>query len=229
MAVMCGRATLSTSPEELKELFELEQAPELIPRYNIAPSQSVAVIREPHRLELLRWGLLPARAKRHGGINVRIETVARVPDYRSSFRSRRCLVIVDGFYEWQREGKLKKPFLVQRPDKRPFALAGIWDRSTTVDGEVIDSCAVITRDAEGDIAKLHDRMPLILAPEDYAPWLDSRTENAVKLLRPAGMALVLYAVNPIVNSPANDDARCIEPVDPTSVVGETRSLFPHPA
>jgi putative SOS response-associated peptidase YedK len=222
---MCGRATLSTPPDELRELFELEHAPELIPRYNIAPSQPIAVIRQPRRLELLRWGLLSAHAKRHGGINVRIETVARAPDYRSSFRTRRCLVIVDGFYEWQREGKLKKPFLVQRPDKKPFALAGIWDRFTTADGEVIDSCAVITKDAEGDIAKLHDRMPLILAPEDYAPWLDGRTENAVQLLRAAGTPLVLLGVSPFVNNPAHEDPRCIEPADSSLLVGETRSLF----
>lgn len=198
--------------------------PEVIPRFNIAPSQSIAVIRQPHRLELLRWGLLSAHAK-HGGINVRVESVARAPAYRFSFQSRRCLVIVDGFFEWKREGKVKRPFLVRRPDKKPFALAGIWDRSTTSDGEVIDSCAIITRGAAGATAELHDRMPLILAPDQYAHWLDSHTKKGAELLTAADVELVVHPVGPRVNSPANDDARCIEPVEAALGLGETGTLF----
>jgi putative SOS response-associated peptidase YedK len=227
---MCGRATLSTPPEDLRELFELDEMPPLIPRYNIAPTQPIAVIRQPHRLELLRWGLIPAgttdQAKAPRGINVRVETVARVPAYRSSLRARRCLVIVDGFFEWQRSGKLKKPFLIQRPDRKPFALAGIWDRFVTADGEVVESCAIITRDAPQPIAWLHDRMPLILPPEQWAPWLDSKNREAEALLHPeAPEGLVIRGVSTLVNNPDNDDPRCIEPAPEGLLVGENRSLF----
>src|ERR1700722_6772791 len=117
---MCGRAALSTSPEELREFFGLDATPELPRRFNIAPTQPIAVIRKPNHLELLRWGLLSVK---HGGINVRVETVARAPAYRNSFRHRRCLVIVDGFFEWRRREKEKQPFFVRRNDGKPFALA----------------------------------------------------------------------------------------------------------
>jgi putative SOS response-associated peptidase YedK len=219
---MCGRATLSTRPEDLREAFGLEEMPELISRYNIAPTQPVAVIRQLHRLELLRWGLPSAP---HGGINVRIETVARAPAYRSCFRARRCLVIVDGFYEWKREGKAKQPFLIQRPDKKPFALAGIWDSSVSPVGEVVESCAVITRDAAGPVAELHDRMPVILPPTSYDAWLDVTSKDPIQLLDQTGTELALHAVSPLVNNPANDDARCIEPKRDELLVGQNRTLF----
>jgi putative SOS response-associated peptidase YedK len=222
LAIMCGRAILTTSPEDLRELFDLHEMPELIPRFNIAPSQPVAVIRQPHRLELLRWGLPSAPG---GGINVRVETVARAPAYRSSFRTRRCLVVVDGFYEWKREGKNKQPFLIQRPDKKPFALAGIWDSSVSSVGEVIESFAIITRNAAGPVAALHDRMPVILPRSSYASWLDASSMNAVQLLVPEETELLLRAVSPLVNNPANDDARCLEPRGEGLLVGENGTLF----
>jgi putative SOS response-associated peptidase YedK len=224
---MCGRTTLSTPPQELRDLFGLEEVPDLMPRYNIAPTQPIAVIREAHKLELLRWGLIPHGTHappRGGGINVRVETVTRVPAYRSSFRSRRCLVIVDGFYEWKKDGKLRRPFLFQYPDRRPLALAGIWDRTTTADGEIVDSCAIVTTAAAGPVAELHDRMPLILEPARFAPWLDPTTRDPTELLRDGQAALAGREVNPLVNNPANDDPRCIEPADEQKV-GETRSLF----
>jgi putative SOS response-associated peptidase YedK len=222
---MCGRATLSTSPAELRDVFGLEAMPELVPRYNVAPSQPIAVVREPHRLELLRWGLPPAAGARGPGINVRIETVARAPAYRASFRSRRCLVVVDGFFEWQRDGKTSRPFLLRRPDGRPFALAGIWDRTITADGEIIDACAVVTRAAVGAVAKLHGRMPFILAPDQHDAWLDTSLHDASKLLVPGDVDLVARAVGPLVNNPANDDPRCLEPIGEGPQLGETGSLF----
>jgi putative SOS response-associated peptidase YedK len=225
---MCGRTTLSTPPEDLRELFGLDETPSLIPRYNIAPTQPIAVIREPRKMELMRWGLIPhgghTLAAGARGINVRVETVARVPAYRSSFRARRCLVIVDGFFEWKKDGKLRKPFLFRRPERRPFALAGIWDRATTADGEIVESCAIITRSAVGAVAELHDRMPLILGPELFEPWLDPTTENPTELLHGGEVDLAGQAVNPLVNNPVNDDPRCVEPVD-GEASGETRSLF----
>jgi putative SOS response-associated peptidase YedK len=211
---MCGRATLSTPGDEIREVFGLDETPDLLPRFNIAPTQPIAVIREPRRLELLRWGLVLPGAHRHGaqGINVRVESIARAPAYRESFRKRRCLVIVDGFFEWQRRDKVKQPFFVRRDGGRPFALAGIWDRSTTPIGAQIDSCAVITGDSKGVTAELHNRMPLIVPDTGYARWLDPSVRELADLLVPSAEGLVIYPVSTLVNSPANDDPRCVEPV-----------------
>jgi putative SOS response-associated peptidase YedK len=203
---MCGRAKLSVSENDLRKLFQLEEIPLLNPRFNIAPSQDLAVIREPHKLELLHWGL--QNVGRARGINVRAETVARAPQYRDSFRSRRCLIVVDGFYEWQRRNERKQPFLVRRADSKAFALAGIWDR----DAQGEPTCAVITAQAQGVVADLHDRMPVIIAPTAYARWLDPDEHKPTDLLRPDASELVSDPVSTFVNSPANDDPRCIEPI-----------------
>ncbi len=224
---MCGRATLSTPSDELREVFGLDGVPELPPRFNIAPTQSIAVIRQPHRLELLRWGLTLPGPHRHGAqrINVRVESVARAPAYRESFRKRRCLVIVDGFFEWMRRDKAKLPFFVRRQDGKPFALAGIWESSTRADGESVDSCAVITGEAQGVVVGLHDRMPLIVPTVGYARWVDPSGRDLADLLVPSAAGLVTYPVSTLVNSPANDDARCIEPVAEGSEPKGTLLLF----
>jgi putative SOS response-associated peptidase YedK len=223
---MCGRVTLSTPGDELREVFGLGEEPDLPPRFNIAPTQPIAVIREPRRLELLRWGLILPGAHPHGaqGINVRVESVARAPAYRESFRKRRCLVIVTGFFEWQRRDKAKQPFFVRREDGKPFALAGIWDRSTAHDGEVTDSCAVITGDARGAMSALHHWMPLIVPATGFARWLDPGGRELVDLLVPDANGLVAYPVSALVNSPANDNPRCIEPMADGAELG-TLSLF----
>jgi putative SOS response-associated peptidase YedK len=221
---MCGRATLTTSPEDLRSALGLDDVPDLLPRYNIAPSQTIAVVREPRRLELLRWGLSSHHGA-HAGINVRVETVARAPAYRDSLRNRRCLVVVDGFYEWRRLGKTKTPFLLRRPDGEPFALAGIWDRAVTGDGEIVEGCAVITTPARGVVRELHDRMPLVLPPDRFAPWLDGGLKDVSPLLEPAPVDFVARAVSTAVNSPANDDPRCVEPVAHAPGLGETGWLF----
>jgi putative SOS response-associated peptidase YedK len=224
---MCGRATLSTPGDELRDIFGLDEVPEFPPRFNIAPTQPIAVIREPRRLELLRWGLVLPGAHRHGaqGINVRVETVARAPAYRESFRKRRCLVIVSGFFEWQRRDKVKQPFFIRREDSKPFALAGIWDSSITSHGEVIESCAVITGDSKGAMTELHNRMPLIVPATGYARWLDPSGRELADLLVPSATGLVTYPVSTLVNSPANDDPRCIEPVAEGAELKGTLSLF----
>jgi putative SOS response-associated peptidase YedK len=210
---MCGRATLKTPLSELRRLLGLQgELPEIGPRFNIAPSQPLPIVRTPHRLELLRWGL-PTRVRPM--INVRAETVARAPQYRDSFRLRRCLVIVDGFYEWQRVGKHKRPFYVLRDDAQPFALAGIWDG---------DGCAVITAPARGVLATLHDRMPVLLAPDAYDRWLDVEAKQLSELLTPNADGLRAYAVSTLVNNPANDDPGCIEPAD-DNALGENLELF----
>ncbi len=223
---MCGRTLLSTPPEDLRELFGLDEVPDLKPRYNIAPSQPIAVIRQPRRLELLRWGLL--HPKGHGpGINARVETVARSSAYRDSFHKRRCLVVVDGFYEWQRVDKRKQPFAIRRGDGKPFALAGIWEESITSEGEVIETCAILTGEAKGVVVPIHGRMPLIVPHEAYARWLapEVPTAELMALLASDTSALVTYPVSTLVNSPDNDDARCLEPATPGELVTGTMSLF----
>jgi putative SOS response-associated peptidase YedK len=225
---MCGRTTLTTDTADLREFFDLTEQPELAPRYNIAPTQPIAVIREPHRLELLRWGLiLPDRRR---GINARVETVARAPAYRESFRKRRCLVVVDGYFEWKKQEKARQPFLIRREDRKPLALAGIWEHATTSDGEIIDCCAIITGPAAGIVSPIHDRMPLVMPKEAFERWLshDARTEELLRLIAPDG-GLTAYPVSTAVNSPANDDPRCLEAIPEAQANAGTLPLFEQPA
>ena len=211
---MCGRAVLRTPGDELRELFGLDEMPEEVePRFNIAPSQLVAVIRTPRRLELLRWGLV----RPEGGpkINIRVESVARNPSTRRTFQRARCLVVVNGFYEWRREAAgANQPFLLQQEDKKPFALGGIWEASHTADGEVVESAAVLTCDARPPVAEIHDRMPLIIPPAAYARWLDTGADVTDLLSPPEVSALVAVGVSTYVNSPLNDDPRCVNPAAP---------------
>ena len=171
---MCGRTVLAASPENLREVFGLDHVPELKPHYNIPPSQPLAVVRvlrgspTPARtMDLLRWGLVPAWADDLKMGNrlalARVETVATTPAFRDAFRSRRCLVVVDGFYEWKRDGKsASHPYVFRRPDQAPFALAGLWDRWTSKDGEVVESCAILTQPALPPVSEVHGRMPVML-------------------------------------------------------------------
>lgn len=213
---MCGRATLSTPEQELRKLFKLREIPLLNPRFNIAPSEDLAVVREPHKLELVRWGLSTVGKTR--GVNVRAESVARAPQYRESFRRRRCLVLVDGFYEWQRRsGRGKQPFLVHRADGKAFALAGIWRD---------DECAIITGPAEGVVKELHDRMPIVIRPDGYERWLN-HDEWPTDLLGPNADDLVAHAVSQLVNSPKNDDPRLVEPVPDQPENLDARALAGH--
>jgi putative SOS response-associated peptidase YedK len=210
---VCGRAILVATVEVLEDIFGLTEAPDLVaPRFNIAPSQPIALIREPHRLELVRWGLVLPGAKAPK-INLRAESVANNPATRDLARSRRCLVIVDGFYEWKREGKTSRPFLLQHPDGKPFALGGIWSRSAAPDGSPLDTCAILTRGAEGAVRALHDRMPFVVPPDAYAQWIDPSAKVVPLLAAPADTSFVAREVSARVSSPANDDAKCIEPPD----------------
>jgi putative SOS response-associated peptidase YedK len=180
---MCGRATLTVSVDELREVFELEEVPEMPPRFNIAPSQPLPVIRTPGRLELLPWGTKERRV-----INVRVERATTKP-------SNRCLVVVDGFYEWRDADK--QPFYFHRIDKKPFALAGV------VMGAGV---AIVTSAPLPGIVELHDRMPLILPKTDWTRWLGGEKPEATL------KGFEGYPVSTFVNSPKNDDARCIEPL-----------------
>ncbi|HEY8089583.1 MAG TPA: SOS response-associated peptidase [Polyangiaceae bacterium] len=221
---MCGRTSLASDPEDLREIFGLAETPRLAPHYNVPPSQPVAVVRVPRpgqgrTLELMRWGLVPFWADDpkvgHRLSLARIETVATAPAFRDAVRRHRCLVVVDGFYEWKREGKKSsQPFFVQRPDHRPFALAGVWDRWVAKDGEVLESCAILTQPARAPVAALHDRMPVVLEKDAWDRWLDPAVTDTASLLAPRTADLVAHSVSPHVNDPRHDDPTCAAPCEP---------------
>jgi putative SOS response-associated peptidase YedK len=211
---MCGRAALTATREDLREAFGLDEAPDLPPRYNIHPSQLVSVMRAPGKLELLRWGLVPAWA-RDGKIGqklalARLETIASKPAFREAARHRRCLVVVSGFYEWQRAGtKASIPFLFRRSDERPFTLAGVWDRWVSRDGEILESCAIVTQAARPPMQAVHDRMPVVLEREAWSRWLDPSLPVSEATLEGHGPDLVGFAVGSHVNDPRHDDMECM--------------------
>jgi putative SOS response-associated peptidase YedK len=222
---MCGRFTLSTPAQTLQKLFDLPEVPELSPRYNIAPSEMLATVRLPEgkpsrELALLRWGLIPPWAEDpdvgNRMINARAETVATSPAFRGAFRRRRCLVPADGFYEWQRQGRHKQPYYLHMRDGSPFAFAGLWEHWKGPEGKVIESCTLITTEPSDLVRPVHNRMPVILAPDDYALWLDPGVQDVEPLkalLRPyPPEQMEAYPVSQMVNSPANDDPACVAPL-----------------
>ena len=221
---MCGRFTLHGNGEVVAEAFDLPEVPQLQPRYNITPSQTVAVVRSgvdqgSKELVFLRWGLIPAWADDpsigNRLANARSETVASKPSFRQAFRSRRCLIVSDGFYEWQKVNGRKQPYHIRLPDERPFGLAGLWERWDKGDSPV-ESCTILTTEANELMQLIHERMPVILSPEVYAPWLDPRccdTEKLARLLRPyPSEKMIAYKISTLVNNPKNDAAKCIEPI-----------------
>lgn len=219
---MCGRFTLRTNASRVAEAFGLDVVPDIVSRYNIAPTQSIAVVRlsgdgelRP-RLSLVRWGLIPFWAKDPSigarTINARSETVAERPTFRDSFRKRRCLVAADGFYEWKAAGKKKQPYYIHFADDRPFAFAGLWDRWKPADGEPIESCTILTTSASKSLASLHERMPVILRPEDHLAWLDG--SKGLELLAPnESEEIIATPVSTEVNNVRNHSPKCVEPVN----------------
>ncbi len=221
---MCARYTLTDTGELLIRQFRLAELPDdYRPRYNIASTQPVTVVlgAEGRRAASFRWGLIPYWAKdpRIGQklINARAETVAVKPSFRHSLRRRRCLVPADGFYEWRAHNGRKQPFRVVLAAGGVFAFAGLWDRWTSPEGEEVYSCTILTTDANDRIRPIHDRMPVILPPEDYDLWLDpgvQEPEAVLPLLRPAPDDLLrAYPVSTLVNSPRHDSPACIEAVN----------------
>lgn len=225
---MCGRFTLRAPASVIAEQFSLFDLPSLSPRYNIAPTQTVAVVRQVgesggagRELVNLRWGLIPHWAKDpaigNRMINARSESVAKKPAYRTALRRRRCLVAADGFYEWQPGGRRKQPYFIHMKDDRPFGFAGLWETWEGPENSYIESCTIITTDANALVAPIHDRMPVIVDPKDYGLWLDTSVQDPaplLPLLRPfQGDLLVAEPVGTRVNSPANDDAACIAPLN----------------
>ncbi|MFZ5915305.1 MAG: SOS response-associated peptidase [Chloroflexota bacterium] len=228
---MCGRFTLITPTAELAEQFTLPEAPTLPPRYNIAPGQPVATVRQApsgsgRELVMMQWGLVPswARDLKIGSrmINARSETAAEKPAFRSAFRRRRCLVLADGFYEWQHREHGKQPFYIRLQDGRPFGLAGLWEYWEGAEG-ALESCTILTTTPNDLMRPLHDRMPVILSPEHHDLWLDAavqQTERLQPLLAPySSQNMTAYPIGAWVNKPANEGPRCIEPLAQPGQIG----------
>ena len=241
---MCGRFTLTKEMREIAARFGVnyprgyagtgtidspansidptKPSPGLIPRYNIAPTQSVIVVNDTGERQLvpMRWGLIPSWAKDESIgnrlINARAETLAEKPAFRAALKKRRCLIPADGFYEWQKQGKLKQPVRIVLKSREPFAFAGLWEHWTSPAGEEVLSCTIVTTEANGLLKEVHDRMPVILTPESEAIWLDTQIDDLTKLLallKPYPSDLMEhYPVSRAVNSPANDTQDCIVPI-----------------
>lgn len=216
---MCGRASLTTPASAIEEEFDVAGVPALAPRYNIAPSEPMLVVRADEdgtrKPALVRWGLIrPGAESAKAPINLRIESAGRGA-LRSTLRERRCIVPLSGFYEWKRAGKARQPFNVRRRDGGVFGVAGLWDRLESGDLDPIESCLVLTTAANAVVEPIHDRMPVILDPASYGGWLDpSPKEARERLSRLQFLSEELlenYPVSSLVNRPGVEDPRCLEP------------------
>ena len=227
---MCGRFTLRSPANALAKLFELSEEPLLVPRYNIAPTQPVALVRMNAQMgqrewALTRWGLIPSWSKDPAigarMINARSETVSEKPSFRAPFKRRRCLVPADGFYEWRKMDGRKQPYYIGMADESPFAIAGLWEYWEGADGSALETCTLLTTDANELISGLHNRMPVIIEREDFDFWLGSGRDDDREhlsmlrhLLRPyPSEPMRVRAVSTYVNSPRNEGEECIMALD----------------
>lgn len=222
---MCGRYALTATPEEVQALFGYLDGEDFPPRYNIAPTQPVAIVRldrGTRNLALVRWGLVPAWVKdpRKFALlfNARAESAADKPAFRAAMRHRRCLFPASGFYEWRRgPGKTKQPYWIRPRDGGLVAFTGLWETWPDRDGGEIDTACILTTNANETVAAVHDRMPVVIFPADFDRWLNTdhfRPEDVVDLLRPAPDSLFeAVPVSQRVNAAANDDPGLQEPMD----------------
>ena len=188
---MCGRFAFYSPHEAIVRLFGVAAAPEIEPRWNIAPTQFIATVREaggPREVAMLYWGLVPSWAKEKAigarMINARSETLTEKPSFRNAFRRRRCLILADGYYEWQRSAAVKQPYFIALDDGEPFGMAGLWERwRDPVTGEPLESCCIVTTSPSPTVAHVHDRMPVIVPPDAYVEWLDPKNEATERLAR----------------------------------------------
>lgn len=233
---MCGRYTLTPSMDELlQEMGLLEDLQEALPRYNVAPTQKVPVLRledptdpqSPYRADLLRWGLIPSWAKDpsigNRMINARAETITEKPSFRDAFAVRRCVVLADGWYEWLKTPSGKQPVRIQLASGEPFGFAGIWERwepKKEVEGaeafDAVHTCAIITTEAAASLQRIHHRMPVVLKQGQWREWLHPDAPDPVlkDMLGPyAGEDLGVYPVSTDVNSPTNDRPGLVDPVE----------------
>ena len=223
---MCGRFTSKAKPVEIEREFGVTISDKKLfePRYNIAPSQTIAAVVESGGERIvsgLKWGLIPHWSKDDSFasklINARAETLAEKPSFREAFKKHRCIIPASGFYEWNKKGSgAKQPYYFYLKDKEIFGFAGLWEEwLDKTSGEIIETCAIITTEANQVLEPVHDRMPVILKPESYEQWLDTKendTENLQKLLAPYPPAkMASYEVSKSVNAPGTDSPELIEP------------------
>lgn len=224
---MCGRFAQRSGPKRLAREFQVKEMPEVEPRYNIAPTQGILSIRQmesDREAVFLKWGLVPSWAKDPAIgaklINARSETITEKPSFREAFKKRRCIIPADGFYEWQSTDGKKQPFFFQMKDERPFGFAGLWERWQGVAGQTIESCTILTTEANEVLLPVHDRMPVILHSDDYELWLDEdvrKRELLEDLLRPyPAKEMISYPVSTAINSPSNQGATLIERMEVNS-------------
>jgi putative SOS response-associated peptidase YedK len=219
---MCGRYQITTAPEAIRRMFRYVEQPNFPPRYNVAPTQPIPIVRltegERH-FALVRWGLIPSWVKDPKAfalvINARGESVNDKPAFRNAMRYRRCLIPADGFYEWKRDGTVKRPHHVRLAGGGPFAFAGLWESWSGPNGEEVETAAIVTTIANRALRLIHDRMPVMLEPDAYDMWLDCRNVDA-----PTASALIApirderveaYEISPAVNRVANDNADLLAP------------------
>ncbi|HRK25558.1 MAG TPA: SOS response-associated peptidase [Beijerinckiaceae bacterium] len=218
---MCGRYALTLPPAAVRAYFAYREQPNFPPRYNIAPTQPIALVRRQdgaRQFALARWGFLPGfvRDMREFPLilNARAEGIADKPSFRAAIRRRRCLIPADGYYEWQRAGRFKRPFLIRRPNRGPIAFAGLWETFHSPDGSEMDTACIITTAANATIAAVHERMPVVIEPGDFDLWLDpgSSGGDVLALLRPApDDALELLPVSDAVNRATTEGPEVQEP------------------
>jgi putative SOS response-associated peptidase YedK len=220
---MCGRYTLTSAPEAIRALFRYAEQPNFPPRYNIAPTQPIPIVRlveGKREFALVRWGLLPSWVKDPKAfsllINARGESVLDKPAFRAAMKYRRCLIPADGFYEWQKAGERKRPFYVRAKDSGPLAFAGLWECWTGPNGEELETAAIVTTHANRTLSPIHERMPVLVPPEAFDLWLDCKAvdaETAAALIAPArDDFLDAHEIAPAVNRVANDTPALIEPL-----------------
>lgn len=213
---MCGRYTLTATKEEFAQHFQTEQPKSLKARYNIAPTQNILTIaadETPRRAQSMRWGLIPHWVKdldswKANLINARAETINEKPSFKTAFKQRRCLIPATGFYEWSSD---KQPYYFDLKDSKLFAFAGLWESWKDEGQDAIASCTIITTKANDLAARIHHRMPVILAANDYQTWLDGNEDRARELLQPySAAAMELRRVSKLVNNPRNNKPECIQ-------------------
>jgi putative SOS response-associated peptidase YedK len=229
---MCGRVAQAKNPTEYGSMLKIDFTrgiPNAPPHYNGAPGQDYLIARthpetQDTTLDLIKWGLLPSWAKDRKIawklINARAETVATASAFKKAFQKRRCLVPVDGFFEWEKVGKEKRPYMIAMLDRQPFALAGLWENwKDPASGEWIRTFTIITTEANKLVAELHDRMPVIIAPQDHERWL--KGPNPQELLKPyPADEMTMWPVSPKLNSPKNDSPDLLEPIANPDGAGE---------
>jgi putative SOS response-associated peptidase YedK len=219
---MCGRYVITSSPEAFRQLFGYAEQPNFPPRYNVAPTQAVPIVRlneGKRQFALMRWGLIPSWVKDPRTfsllINARGESVVEKPAFRAAMKRRRCLFLTDGFYEWKEEGGRKRPSIVRPKSGGPIAFAGLWETWTGPNGEEQDTAAIVTTEANRTLSAVHHRMPVIIEPSGFDFWLDCANvdaKTAAAAIVPAREDLLeVYQISPAVNRVANDSGALLEP------------------